>query len=77
MLITSLPFTSSNTSNFPVTLSLNNVTAGVGDSHVHGSVQANNTIIRLYKYAAGAQVQFADTDLTDTSEIRLSGYYRV
>jgi hypothetical protein len=77
LLITSLPLTSSNTSNFPVTLSLNNVTAGVGDSHVHGSVQANNTTIKLYKYAAGAQVQLTDADLTDASEIRVSGYYRV
>jgi hypothetical protein len=76
LLVTSLPITSSNTSNFPVTLSLHNVTAGVGDSHVHGSVQANNTTIRLYKYSAGGQVQFTDADLTDTSEIRLSGYYR-
>jgi hypothetical protein len=77
ILISGLPFTASNTMNFPVAMAADALTSGVGDSFLSASVQANTSTIIVYKYSAGAQVRLTDADFTDNSVLRMCGNYRV
>jgi hypothetical protein len=75
IIIGNLPYTSANTAAFPVSLFMNNVTSGVGDTYLFAAVQANSKNIFLYKMVSGVATRLKDTDITDTTEIRINGRY--
>lgn len=74
--ITGLPFTSQNTTSQLQACSVlgNNLAAGVANVMAH--VNPNTTTINLYKFAAGVVTNLADTDVTNTTLINISGSYR-
>jgi hypothetical protein len=77
IVIGNLPYTSANTATFPVSLFMSNVTSGVGDTHLFATVQNNSKNIFLYKMISGVATRLKDTDITDTTEIRINGRYPV
>jgi hypothetical protein len=74
--ITGLPFTvGSGISQFA--LSVNAMTAGVGDTHLQAIANASATTITLSDISAGGTVDLTDVDFTNTSRIRIGGVYRI
>jgi hypothetical protein len=75
--VTNLPYTAAATAHFPVAISLDSVTAGVGDTALSALVKASTTTIELFQMVAGVRTRIKDTDLTNTTEIRLGGTFKV
>lgn len=74
--ISGLPFTAQNVTGQLPALSVlgNNFGAGVANLVAH--VSPNTTTISLYKFAAGVVTNIADTDVTNTTLINISGTYK-
>lgn len=78
--VAGLPFTASvATVSTPQSLRLTSLTAGVGDTMLTAVVSAGSTGIRIDKISAGGGflIQLTDADLTNSSDIRVSGHYLV
>lgn len=72
---TGLPFTVSAAVTGVASVQMTNMTSGVGDSFISVLLAGSGTAARLDKYAAGAAVPMTDADFTNTSTIRISGFY--
>lgn len=77
LLVTGLPVTVNDVGSPSCSLYATALTAGVGDTMLMASPANAGTTIRLYKMAGGVATQLTDADLTGTSDIRLTGEYRV
>lgn len=75
--IGNLPFTSSASVAFPTSFWLNNITSGVGDTHLSSLLQASSKTINFYKMATGTATLLTHADFTDTSIIRVDFSYQV
>lgn len=76
LLVNGLPITVGDPS-LPCSVYVNSVTSGVGDTAILASPASASTGVRIYKMASGTATQLTDADLTNTSDLRLSGVYRV
>jgi hypothetical protein len=72
-LITGLPLTVSQAT--PLSLQIDAMTAGVGDTHVQAVCNGGATTIGLSDMAAGAATALSDVDFTNTSLLRVNGTY--
>jgi hypothetical protein len=59
----------------PVSIYLDAMTAGVGDTHVQ-AVLATGPLITLFDISGGASANLTDVDFTNTSRLQIAGVYR-
>jgi hypothetical protein len=74
VLITGLPLTVAATR--PLSVAINNMTSGVGDTVVQCEAVGGGTTANLRDIAAGVTAAMTEADFTDTSVIRVQGVYR-
>lgn len=68
MLVTSLPFTQTNTVSVAAAIYGNNMSQPVS-----AVVTANGTTMQVFRHSGSSAVAFADTDMADTSDLMISG----
>lgn len=61
----------------PCSISLQNVTSGVGDTYISAYTYAGTSYINIYKMVAGVKTVLANTDITNTSQFFIAGTYFV
>jgi hypothetical protein len=75
--IGTLPFVKVASHNTPVAMHVHSVTSGVGDTMLSARHDAGTTNIKPFKIVTGTATQLTDADVTNTTQIFLSGKYRV
>lgn len=75
VLIEGLPFTSVNANGNESAPCLKGTSFASGVNCLQAEINPNGTTITPYKFGSGSATQLANTDLTDTTEIRISGNY--
>lgn len=61
----------------PLSVRLNSMTSGVGDTMISAVIGGGSTTLLIQKTATGNTAELTEADFTDTSNIKLSGTYRV
>ena len=78
MLITGLPTAEAGNGAYSsVAPWFNNVTSGVGDTHLQALITQGGTTIIPYKMGTGTATQLTHSDITATTVIRMSGNYLI
>lgn len=77
LLVTGLPFTAGASYIAAVSVYMNNVTSGVGDTSLMGFVLDGTSTLRIDKMSGGTATQLTHNDITDTTVIRVSGIFKV
>lgn len=75
-IIGGLPITSSESQSSPAAVYANNLSTGISNGLV-GVVFTGSTSMAISKVDAGFAIRLTDADLTNTSDLRVSGVYRV
>jgi hypothetical protein len=77
LVITGLPVSASATSNFPCSIVMTNLGATVGDTFLSAWVSFGSSSISIFQQSGGSRVQLTDADITDTTNIRITGLYKI